>query len=284
MPPASVSAARRAIVVALAVALAVRPAHLAAQAPGSAPAALDTTPRVASGGYPLPTGAESRAFGEPAPLPGYPLRWWEGVLAAGAVAGISAADEPLRNTIQRHRSDASDDAASVFRHMGQPEVYGTVGLGMLGVGLLAHDRGLERSGARVLASIALAYAATGGSKLVTGRSRPYESPASAFQFHPFSGHQSLPSAHATAAFALATSLADDIHSVPADVALYGLAAGTAWSRLNDDDHWLSDTVLGAAIGVASAKLVSGRWRLFRIRPPRFLVSPSGAAVVVHAAL
>jgi membrane-associated phospholipid phosphatase len=284
MPPASVSAARRAVVVALVAAIAVRPVRAAAQVGDSGSIAADTTPRAAAGRAAIEAGPATAEIGKPARLPGYPLHWWEGVLAAGAVAGISAADEPLRNSIQRHRSDGSDDVASVLRHVGQPEVYGSVGLGLVGIGLLAHDRGLERSGARVLASIALAYAATGGSKLVTGRSRPYESPASAFQFHPFSGHQSLPSAHATAAFALATSLADDIHSVPADVALYGLAAGTAWSRLNDDDHWLSDTVLGAAIGVASAKLVSGRWRLFRIRPPRFLISPSGAAVVAHATL
>jgi membrane-associated phospholipid phosphatase len=284
MPPASVSAARRALVVALVAALAVRPVRAAAQAADSGRVAVDTTTPAASVRAAIRAGPETADVGSVAPLPGYPLRWWEGVLAAGSVAGISAADEPLRNSIQRHRSDGSDDVASVLRHIGQPEVYGTVGLGLVGIGLLAHDRGLERSGARVLASIALAYVATGGSKLVTGRSRPYESPTSAFQFHPFSGHQSLPSAHATAAFALAASLADDIHSVPADVALYGLAAGTAWSRLNDDDHWLSDTVLGAAIGVASAKLVSGRWRLFRIRPPRFLVSPSGAAVVAHATL
>lgn len=262
MPHASVRAAWCAVL--FIVVAGIQPARAAAQATDSA-ASPPLTPTIAS-----------------APLQGHPLRWWEGLIAAGAVAGISAADEPLRNSVQRHRSDAADDAANVFRHVGQPDVYGAVSLGMLGVGLLSHNGGLERAGGRVLASIGLAYIAAGGSKVVTGRARPYQSPTSAFRFHPFGGDQSLPSAHTTAAFAMATSLADDIHSVPAQIALYGIATGTAWSRINDDDHWLSDTVLGAVIGIASAKLVDGHWRLFRIRPPRFLVSRGGAAVVAHA--
>jgi membrane-associated phospholipid phosphatase len=63
------------------------------------------------------------------------------------------------------------------------------------------------------------------------------------------------------------------------VALYVLASGTAFSRINDNRHWLSDTALGAAIGVTTAKLVSGHWRVFGLRPPHFLVTPTGATAL-----
>ena len=120
-------------------------------------------------------------------------------------------------------------------------------------------------------------------KVVIGRSRP-NAGQGAYDFHPFTAPEdsngvstgkALPSGHAAAAFAMATSLADDIDSPVADVLLYAAATGTAWSRINDERHWLSDTALGAVIGITSAKVVSGRWRIFNLTPPRFLVDPNG---------
>jgi membrane-associated phospholipid phosphatase len=206
------------------------------------------------------------------------IRWYE---AAAAVAGVSALallDEPLQRHAQRHRSQTSDDVASVFRHMGQPEVYGTVSLGVLTVGLLSHNRELTRSGGRLVASIGLAGATTLGLKTLTGRARP-DSGLGAFHFDPFSSSDALPSAHTALAFALATSLSDEIHITWVSIVLYTAATGTAFSRINDNQHWLSDVGLGALVGVTSAKLVSGRWQVFGIRPPHFLVSPSGAATI-----
>jgi membrane-associated phospholipid phosphatase len=77
------------------------------------------------------------------------------------------------------------------------------------------------------------------------------------------------------AFALATSLADEIHRPWATVGLYTMATGVAWSRINDNRHWLSDVAAGALVGITSAKLASGRWRVFNLHPPSVLVAPSG---------
>jgi membrane-associated phospholipid phosphatase len=88
----------------------------------------------------------------------------------------------------------------------------------------------------------------------------------------------MPSGHSAIAFALATTLADDIDRTWATVGLYTLASGVAWSRLNDDQHWLSDVAAGAALGIVSAKVVNGRWRLFHLRPPRILLGPHSAAL------
>jgi hypothetical protein len=77
----------------------------------------------------------------------------------------------------------------------------------------------------------------------------------------------------------AFSFADDIESSVADVLLYTAAVGTAWSRINDNRHWLTDTALGAVIGITTSKIVSGRWRIFNFRPPSFLVGPNGKPAV-----
>lgn len=77
-----------------------------------------------------------------------------------------------------------------------------------------------------------------------------------------SGH-AFPSQHASAAFAVGTVLAesggDDFRWVRRLLG-YGLGAGTSYLRLKHDAHWLSDTVAGAALGIASARFVLDRSR------------------------
>jgi len=112
---------------------------------------------------------------------------------------------------------------------------------------------------------------------VVGRRRP-NGGRGAYDFSPFSGQDSWPSGHTTMAFALATSVSDEVHSLPVTVALYGAATMTAWSRMNDDRHWLTDVVTGAAVGVVSAKVINGRLRVFGVGGPRFLLAPGRIGV------
>jgi membrane-associated phospholipid phosphatase len=75
------------------------------------------------------------------------------------------------------------------------------------------------------------------------------------------GGLSFPSGHTAAAFAIGTVLAesgDDRHRWLRRVIGYGLGIGTGYQRLNHDAHWLSDTVAGAALGIAAAKFVMKR--------------------------
>ena len=70
-----------------------------------------------------------------------------------------------------------------------------------------------------------------------------------------SGGNSFPSWHATAAFAVGTVLAEagnDEFRWVRRLLGYGLGAATSYERLKHRAHWLSDTVAGAALGVASA--------------------------------
>jgi membrane-associated phospholipid phosphatase len=210
--------------------------------------------------------------------PGKPIRLWHAAVAVGLLAGTALLDQPTERWVQRHRSDGADDAAAVFRHMGQPEVFATVGLGTLAAGLITGNDDLARAGGRISTSILLAGAITEGGKLTLGRARPNHSPNDAFRFHPFSGDASFPSGHTTVAFALAASVSDEVHRPWATVLLYSAAVGTGWSRMNDDKHWLSDVVAGAGIGIVSAKLVNGHWRIFNLHPPSVLLGPGGAGL------
>jgi membrane-associated phospholipid phosphatase len=191
-----------------------------------------------------------------------------------------ALDHPAQRYAQHNSGAGADAVAGVVRHVGQPEVYGTVTLGLLAAGLITGDDGVARTGGRLAASLATAALATEAGKFAFGRPRPEQS-LDADGYVPFSGQVSMPSGHTSVAFALATSLADDLHRPWATVGLYGLATAVGWSRINDNRHWLSDVGAGALVGITSAKLASGRWRIFGLRAPAILTGPQGAGLGYH---
>jgi membrane-associated phospholipid phosphatase len=228
--------------------------------------ALDTLPQ-------LPAAA-------PAPSP-HEIQWWHGAVALGAVSALMLLDHPVQRFATDNASTGSDDVAGVVRHYGQPEIYATVTVGLLATGFATGHGEIARSGARLGLSLALAGLATAAGKTVSGRPRPEQS-LDADGYSPFSGQASFPSGHTAAAFAMATSLSDDIHRTWATVGLYGMATAVGWSRINDNRHWFSDVVAGALIGITSAKLASGRWRIFGLRPPSVITGPQGAGLGWHA--
>lgn len=79
--------------------------------------------------------------------------------------------------------------------------------------------------------------------------------------HWFSGGSSFPSEHTTAAFAVGTVLAEsgnpEFRWLRRTIG-YGVGFGTAYLRMRHNAHWLSDTVAGAALGMASAHFVMNR--------------------------
>jgi membrane-associated phospholipid phosphatase len=225
--------------------------------------------------HPLPVSAQQETFGSiQQPMV---VRWWHGAIAVGGLSALMLLDGPGQRFFQDRRSARGDDWARGIRRVGQPEVWGTVTLGLVAAGLVSGDADLTRAGGRLAATLALAGAASTLAKLTFGRPRPSES-LDVDGYSPFSGQDAMPSGHTTMAFALATALADDIHRPWATVGLYTLATGVGWSRVNDNRHWLTDVAGGAIVGITSAKLVSGHWRIFGLRPPGVLLGPSHAGL------
>lgn len=225
--------------------------------------------------HPAVAGAQSTVL-TPAPL-AKQIQWWHGAVVLSGLSALMLLDEPAQQFAQDNRSGRSNSVAGTFRHFGQPEVYVPVTLGLLGTGVIGGNAEITRSGARLATTLALVGAAAGIGKLALGRPRPSES-VDADRYIPFSGQEAMPSGHTAVAFAMATSLGDDIDRTWARVGLYTVATGVAWSRMNDNRHWMSDVAAGAVLGVVSAKVVNGRWRIFNLRPPHILLGPSQAGI------
>jgi membrane-associated phospholipid phosphatase len=75
------------------------------------------------------------------------------------------------------------------------------------------------------------------------------------------GGDSFPSVHASAAFAVGTVFAEsgnDEYRWIRRIIGYGVAGATAYIRVKENVHWTSDTVAGAALGIATARFVLNR--------------------------
>ena len=208
------------------------------------------------------------------------IEWYHGLAALGAVVLATTIDEPIQRHLQDHRTQTKDDVAYIFRQLGEPEVFLPVALAPVAVGLISGNKGILRAGGRISMSIITAAVVTDVLKMGVGRTRP-NATDNAYDFAPFSGNKSWPSGHTSVAFAMVTSVGDEIGSLPVSIALYTAAGLTGWSRLNDNRHWFSDVLAGALVGVTSAKLMNGKWKVFGITQPKFLASPKTVGVSLN---
>jgi membrane-associated phospholipid phosphatase len=117
--------------------------------------------------------------------------------------------------------------------------------------LITDDIGTRKIAYEVGQASLYAAAITYAMKFAFGRARPYTDEG-AITFRPFTltddGFHSLSSGHATIAFVLSTVLSRNAHSGFLKVLAYVPAVFTVVSRIYQDQHWLSDNLLGATIG------------------------------------
>lgn len=201
--------------------------------------------------------AAAPASAGPTPAPAAPGAWQKphdpdlllGTVAAGTFALALSQDlEITRRIRETPSSQAADDAARVFRQLGDPLVLGAALAGTWGAARLAHAPGLERATVRIGVSIAVPTVACLVLKEAIGRERPNASPDDAWKLDPFTGDASFPSGHTTVAFAAAAALDRETTARWVPWVAYPAAAACGWSRVHDLEHWPSDVVAGAALG------------------------------------
>jgi len=214
------------------------------------------------------------------------IQWYEPVIVAAGVSVFFLVDEPVERYMLANQSTTKDDAADIFRRVGEPEVWALVPTVMVGTGLAFKQPGLTHAGLRAITSAALAGGVTTVLKWVFGRERPNDPGSTPLSFEPFSiefasSDAAFPSGHTSSAFGFVASLADDVDPLWAKVGLYAIGVGTAWSRVYNNAHWTSDVVAGAIVGIGSAKLVNGKWRVWGIRSPAVFTDGHQVTVSWH---
>jgi membrane-associated phospholipid phosphatase len=212
---------------------------------------------------PPPPGFVERTLKDAAAYYTAPLRWngrdWEyfgGTLAAIAIAHHYDSqvrthfDSGYKTPLGPPNSGSITDAlpgAALF-------------LGTWGYATLIGSRAGKGEAWNMLESGGLSFVSAYALKYIVRRQRP---DATTDPNHFFGGGTSFPSEHATAAFAVGTVFAESGNPryrwIRRTIG-YGVGIYTAYSRLKHNAHWLSDTVAGAALGMATAHFVMDRSR------------------------
>jgi membrane-associated phospholipid phosphatase len=120
----------------------------------------------------------------------------------------------------------------------------------------------DRDGYRETWSLIEAGAFSGATAEVLGYATGRERPDATTSPNEWGkGGDSFPSLHTTIAFAVGTVFAEsgnDEYRWIRRIIGYGVASATGYIRINENVHWLSDSVAGAALGIATARFVLNR--------------------------
>jgi len=183
--------------------------------------------------------------------------WVETAVISGGIVFVGTRDDRLDAWVQKNRSKQTDAFARIATPFGSWAAIG-VSVVALGGGLVSHDKRLLETGRdAVEAEILAAGITTPVLKYAIGRVRPSDG-SDADEFRPFSGSASLPSGHATEAFAVASVLSARADGWVVPVLSYTLASCVAYARVNDRAHWASDVIAGGVIGTLIGRTIVRR--------------------------
>jgi membrane-associated phospholipid phosphatase len=191
-----------------------------------------------------------------------PARWdqddW--LIAGFSFAGIGAAaslDKPVKNRVQAHRTAGENRFFGQYQKFGDTWSFGVIGAFEVW-GEADGDSTAKNAAMDALTASIIGPGLIGTSvKYAVGRVRP-NTATSTFEFKPFSGNQSFPSGHASQAFAVATSIAENYPSWWVQALCYGGAGLVGYARIEQNAHYTSDVVAGALLGWAVARAVVNR--------------------------
>ncbi len=175
-----------------------------------------------------------------------------GIMGLGV---IMTQDKNLHGTLSKGHKEG--DFWSIVKNGGDIK-YAGIGSGAVYLtGLISRNKDIRETGRMLLQSLVYSGSVTVLLKTVSGRSRPYYS-NSQYDFSWFETPEekrAFPSGHATVAFAVSTVLAEKINTWWARTFFYSLASLTAYSRIHDNQHWVSDVILGSVIGFGSGYFI-----------------------------
>jgi len=127
--------------------------------------------------------------------------------------------------------------------------------GILLAGYISHNKLAQQKGWKIVGALAVNTVISQGLKYAINRERPYEKYPSII--NPYDKNEqgkSFPSGHTSTAFSLAASMSIEYKKWYVVVPAYTYAAAVGYSRLYLGEHYPTDVLAGAAVGIGSAYL------------------------------
>jgi hypothetical protein len=171
----------------------------------------------------------------------------ENAMWAGVGAVLALAAHPADKSVN-HAAVNSDFAKAFFKpgaYMGQSYTLLSASAIVYAVGRTKNEPKVSHVGMDLIRAVVISEGLAAAMKYTVRRERPDGS-----------GRSSFPSGHAADTFAFATALERHLgwrYFVPAYIG----ASYVALSRLPSNRHWLSDVMMGSAVGIIAGRTVTG---------------------------
>jgi hypothetical protein len=190
------------------------------------------------------------------------------ILAAGGAAAFAVHPADHQSVDTLSTSGGVEEFLDGGADSGDGTVQGVSAIAVYAIGYAIGNERTKEVGTSLVEAQIVNFFMTQGIKYAVNRERPD------------GGRYSFPSGHASATFVTADVLAQQFGwrvAIPA----YAGAVYVATSRLAEKQHYLSDVVFGAAVGLASARTleIHARGHRFTVTPAPM---PGGAALFVHS--
>ena len=200
----------------------------------------------------------------------------------GGTVGLFALDAEAQKWIGRETiSSLNNDFWDIPTRYGTVTYANAFGVATYATGLLIGNDDIRITGRLLLESLSFSGLSVISVRFVAGRSRPYSGDGP-WKFNGFTLDneiQSFPSGHTTVAFGMSTILAERIDTWWSRVFFYGMASLTAYARVLNNQHWLSDVVVGGAFGLGAGLFV-----IQREKERGNHLTPSGAHFFIQPSL
>lgn len=181
------------------------------------------------------------------------VNWNNGLILAGA-GGLAiwfregGIDREVREKVADNPRRWGDGSQFLGK-LGDVRVQAPIMLGLYGYSLWSQDEELHDVMGSMLSASVITGISVSALKLATNTDRPSD--------NWMNGHYGFPSYHTASTFAIAAVL-DEYYGCKVGLPAYLLAGAVGFSRLDEQDHDLSDVVFGGALGFVIGKAVAGR--------------------------
>ena len=161
---------------------------------------------------------------------------------AGATAGLIASDSWISKQVPNRPSQLD-----FSRKISDVSLYSLIGAGggAYILGKLSNNEHMRETGFLAAEAAIDATAVTYALKVTTQRQRPYQATGTGSFFN---GGMSFPSEHSSLSWSIAGILAHEYPGPLAKILAYGLATTVTVTRVNAQQHFASDVLIGAGIG------------------------------------
>ena len=185
--------------------------------------------------------------------------WITFSLIVGITTVLADEEEDVQAWVQERKTSDSNDLSRLAKPFGDGKYTLPALVTLYGVGRFAGSTRAQRAALLGVESFVVSGIFTETIKHTSHKHRPTSGDLENITWdgpRASRANLSFPSGHAASAFAVATVVASEYRdSAVVPPLMYGAAALCALSRVHDNAHWISDVIIGSAIGHFTAKAI-----------------------------